>query len=809
MRTVITASLRTHARRYLAVALAVLIATTFMVTTNALAGAANDGWRSSIAAEFEHADAVLTDVRPGRVDRVADLDGVASVATSDTGFWSVSTGSLDAVASVGTSPRAEGLRWQQVVDGRFPQRANEVLLSTDRAADAGVSIGDRLTVEDGTVSRDYTIVGTAEPTAGELGSSVYVTEQAMDRLRDHTPARVMVALDGDLDDAQVAALEDAAPQATVHDVDDYVHRLQLDATGDVDIMQKMLFVFASIALMVAALVIANTLAIVFAQRTRDFALLRCIGAKRVQITRSILIETAVVAVVSAALGVLVGLGIAYAGAGLLNAASPSIPIGTPSLTPLGVAIPTLVSIGVALAAALVPARRANRLSPLAALQPSVEPEGRTRPGVVRIGAAALFLLIGFGALAYASTSGSLPVGMLGGGVSFVGIVLMGPILVPGLIDAVRPLVAKLGGVPGRLAAANAVRHRRRTAATSAALLIGVTLISTVIVGTASMKSAAATEMDTRAPIDLVLGSDRPLPAPTASSVAEIDGVDAVAALDGTRIRLGHDRSQSVAVGVDERAAEVVRPGAALRDIADSQVYVPFELASEASLTDGDRVRVSGPNGTRRLEVVTGDEWGSAVAVSARTLRQLDDTTQVYSVWLRAEEGADVGTVVGELNTLADNVDGSVDGSLPQRAQIMSALDVVLAVTVGLLGVAVVIAIVGVGNTLSLSVLERVRENALLRALGLRRRQQRSMLAVEALLIASVAGAIGIVLGVAYAWFGVRTLAVEEFVTSPSVEIPVGQLTAVLVVAAVAGLLACVLPARRAAKIPPAAGLVAD
>ncbi|MDN5855160.1 MAG: FtsX-like permease family protein, partial [Actinomycetia bacterium] len=574
-------------------------------------------------------------------------------------------------------------------------------------------------------------------------------------------------------------------------------------------MQKMLFVFASIALMVAALVIANTLAIVFAQRTRDFALLRCIGAKRAQITRSVLIETTVVAVIAAVLGVFAGLGLAYAGAALANAVWPAIPIGTPSLSPSGVATPTLVAIGVALAAALVPARRANRLSPLAALRPDAEPEGRTVPGLVRIGAASLFLLVGFGALAYASTSGSLPVGMAGGGVSFVGIVLMGPILVPGLIDAVRPLAGKLGGVPGRLAAANAVRHRRRTAATSAALLIGVTLISTVIVGTASMKAATAKEMDTRAPIDMVLNSDRPLPAATAVSVAKIDGVDAVAALDGTRVRLGATGAKAVAVGVDAPASDIVRPAGDLRNIADSEVFVPLAVASDASLADGDRIRVVGPDGTRRLKVVTGDEWGSTVTVSARTLRRLDDTTKAYSVWLRADEDADAGTVVGELNALADSVDGSIDGSLPQRAQVMSALDMVLAVTVGLLGVAVVIAIVGVGNTLSLSVLERVRENALLRALGLRRSQQRSMLAVEALLIASVAGAIGIALGVAYAWFGVRTLAVEEFVTAPSVEIPVGQLIAVFVVAAVAGLLACVLPARRAAKIPPAAGLVAD
>ncbi|MDN5856176.1 MAG: ABC transporter permease, partial [Actinomycetia bacterium] len=234
MRTVIAASLRTHARRYLAVALAVLIATTFMVTTNALAAAANDGWRDSIAAEFEHADAVLTDVRQAEVDRISKVDGVATVAASDTGFWSISTGSLDAVASVGTVPHAEELRWQQLVDGRFPQGPREVVLSTDRAADGGVSVGDRLTIDDGAKTRDLTIVGTVEPAAGELGSSVYVSEQSMEQLRDHAPSLVIVALDGDADAAQLAALDDAAPNATAHRVDEYVHDLQLQATGDID-----------------------------------------------------------------------------------------------------------------------------------------------------------------------------------------------------------------------------------------------------------------------------------------------------------------------------------------------------------------------------------------------------------------------------------------------------------------------------------------------------------------------------------------------------------------------------------------------
>ncbi|UYM06986.1 ABC transporter permease [Solicola gregarius] len=809
MRTFVRASLRTHARRYVAVALAVLIATAFMITTNALGAAAKDGWRGAIAAEFEGADAVLTDVRRGAVDRIADTEGVRAAATSDSGFFAISVGSVDATASVGTVANEEELRWQHLASGDFPAGPRQVLLSTDRADDAGVAAGDRLTVDVGARTMDFTIAGTVEPSAGDLGSSVYVSESAMARLMGDVPARVIVTLDGPPDAGRLGRLRDAAPGATVQTADAYVHDRQLEATGDIDVMQKMLFVFASIALIVAGLVIANTLAIVLAQRTRDVALLRCIGAKRRQITRSVLLETLVVAVVSAVAGVLGGLGLAYAGAALIGAAWPSIPVGTPSLSPLGIALPVGVSVGAALVAALVPARRTNRLSPLAALRPEVEPVGRSRPGIMRIVAAGVVLCAGFGAMASAAASGSLPVGMVGGGVSFAGVLLLGPVLVPGLIDGVRPVVGRIGGVPGRLAAANAVRNRRRTAATSAALLIGVTLISTVVVGTASMKGSVATEMDTRAPIDMVLDGERPLDGRTVDRVGAIDGVGDAASLDGTRVTLGSADSKTVAVGVDEAASAVVRPDGELRDVRADQVYVPFEVADRASLVDGDRVRVSGPDGSRRLEVRTGEDWGATAVVSAGTLATLDERPQPYAVWLRAADGADVGTVVGELNSLAGEVDGSIDGSLPQRKQVMTAMDVVLAVTVGLLGVAVIIAIVGVGNTLSLSVLERVRENALLRALGLRKGQQRAMLAVEALLIASVSTVLGIALGLAYAWFGIRTLAVEEFVTTPTVEIPAGQLVAVFVVAAVAGLLACVLPARRAAAIPPAAGLVAD
>lgn len=805
MRTFLLASLRTHLRRYVAVAVAVLIATTFMVATNLFGTSARDGWRDTIAAEFQGADLVLTDVRRGTADRVRALDGVAAVSRNDTTFMSVTTGSLRTTASVGTVADATSLRWQDLTGGRFPRRPGEVLIAADRAGDAGVGVGDSLSIDDGSRTRKLTIAGVVKPSGGDLGSSVYLTERTMAQVAGGTPPFRLVVSLADTQPASAQTVRAAAAGATVQGVDAYVRDLQLGATGDIDLMQRMLFVFVSIALLVAALVIANTLSIVFAQRTRDFALLRCVGALRRQILRSTLAEATAVAVAASLAGVPLALGVAYAGTGLLEGAWPGVSLAEPRLTLAGTAIPVLVSVAVAVAAAIVPARRVNRVAPLAALRPEPDPGPRDRPGVLRLVAASGLLVAGVGALAVGATSGSLPLGMGGGGLSFLGVLLLGPILVPALIGAVRPLAGRVAGVPGRLAAANAVRHRRRTAATSAALLIGVTLISTVIVGTASMKSSVATEMDTRAPVDMVLEAEHPVDDALAGQIRRIDGVRDAAPLDGARVELGGRRTS--VVGVDDGAREVVRPDGELRELGAGRIVVPADSAG--GLNDGDEVRVAGSAGSARLTVTLGSGFGSSAVVSAATLERLDGRAQPSAVWLRADDDADVETVVGELNTLADDADASIDGSLPERASIMSALDIVLAVTVGLLGVAALIAVIGVGNTLSLSVLERVRENALLRALGLRRRQQRTILAVEALLIAGVAGLLGVGLGLGYAWFGVRTLAAQEFVTSPALDVPVGQLLVVLAVAAVAGLLACVLPARRAVRIPPAAGLAAD
>jgi putative ABC transport system permease protein len=209
-------------------------------------------------------------------------------------------------------------------------------------------------------------------------------------------------------------------------------------------------------------------------------------------------------------------------------------------------------------------------------------------------------------------------------------------------------------------------------------------------------------------------------------------------------------------------------------------------------------------------VLHGTGIGDRPLVSRATLQAMGASSDgTGAVWVRAVASADPAQVAGDVTAIAKTADLEVSGGLTDRADILQTLDVVMAVTIGLLAIAVLIALVGVGNTLSLSVLERVRESSLLRALGLGRSGLRAMLAIEALLMAGVAAVLGVALGTAYAWFGVRTTSVGVFRSGPDLTMPWGQIGLILVVAALAGLAACVLPARRAARISPAAGLVAD
>jgi putative ABC transport system permease protein len=481
-------------------------------------------------------------------------------------------------------------------------------------------------------------------------------------------------------------------------------------------------------------------------------------------------------------------------------------MATPSLALGSVLVPVVLGIAVTVAAAWTPAQRAGAQSPLAALQPQDAFAVRTRSGALRLLSAALLIALGTAGLVVGA-AGSLEVGLLGGMISFVGVLLATPLLVPAAIRTVGPLARRAGLAP-RLAHANALRNPRRTAATSTALLVGVTLITAVVVGTASISHKVNTSLDLNHPADLVLTGQHKgsVPDDVVRQVSRVSGVAEASAVVGAPGRVRHQRM--TVLGVSPAQLRLLHGDTTLKSVATDELILPSETA-DGKVVDGDRVRLRLGGKTRQLTVHYATGLGGVALLNRATYDQMGAAATPFAVWIRAADDANAGDVTSDVTAIAQAADLNVGGGLPDRADILKILNVVLAVTIGLLAIAVLIALIGVGNTLSLSVLERVRENSLLRALGLGRSGLRAMLAAESLLMAGVSAVLGIALGATYAWFGLRTISVGIFANNPTLTMPWGQIALILVVAALAGLAACVLPARRAARIAPAAGLVAE
>jgi putative ABC transport system permease protein len=554
-------------------------------------------------------------------------------------------------------------------------------------------------------------------------------------------------------------------------------------------------------------VIANTFSILFAQRVRDFALLRCVGATRRQVLRSVRIEALVLGIVSSVAGLLAGTGIGLGLVALVRAVAPSARVGHADLSIRWYVAGLLVGVLVTVTAAWLPTRRVVRVSPLAALGPRATVDVQRSEGRKRVVAGALLGLLGAVLLVLAVSLGEGIPMVLGGASVFTGVLMLGPVLVPAVMRLIGAPLRRLGP-SGRLAVGNAARDPRRTAATTASLLVGVTITTAVLTGLASARSSVESEMDRTHPLDVALtvSTDEPLPAGLLDDARAASGVDDAEAVLGARgtvagvgpmTVLAPTSAQAAAASYDSSELVAPRPGV---------ILLPSSVARRL---EDKRVVLTVQGVELTLKVRSGEGWGNAAAIVApATLRRLTADPATAAVWVKAAPDADAEDLLGDLSALVSGVGGEVEDGLSKRAYVDQQLDVLTASVLGLLGIAVVVALIGIANTLGLSVLERVREHALLRALGLTRRQLRATLALEAVLCTAVAAVMGTVLGVLFAWVGVQAL-VRQVVDETPFVLPVGQLGLVVLGAGLAGLLAAVLPARRAARVSPAAGLTFD
>lgn len=834
MLRVALSQLTTHARRFIAVGLAVMLSVAFLSTTLMVSASTQASLGASVGETYRKADLIASPgtapLAQAAITSVSSLAGVSAVYGQQTASTSFDVGG-DEVSGRVRNLAPAALEPSIVETGRYPQTANEVAVDADTVARYGLQIGQQLKLKagEGSTTVSLTVTGVLLPSNDPFAS-------ALPQLLAQTPAvstlagdgqrleAIQVVMSGDGDttgkEQLAAALANAgAGDAVLRTATEQVTYQVAQFSSGKDELTVILLAFAGVALVVSALVVSNTFAVLVAQRTRELALLRCLGAGRSQIRGSVLLEALLVGAVSSAAGVL-------AGAGLMSAliawakSQPDRAFATLSIPPSAVLTGLAVGMLLTVIAALVPARAATAVAPLAALRPA-DPAALGNPkGRLRLVGGLLALLGGAAALGLGAWSNQLLIALAGGALSFLGVLLCATLFVPQLV-ALAGQLAVPSGVPGKLAARNAVRNPGRTSVTAAALLIGVTLVALMMTGASSARLAFDQVLAQNYPVDMAVLAPGESPTSPIEEVHRIHGVEAAAVLP----EAGTVKLDGADVPVYSLAAS---DAGVLRDSTlrpePGKIYLP-EGSPETPVT----MTVGGS--TLRLDPVVLKTRNMSPLIDSGTLSLIPEAslpggsvpgTSVpahsadgpeegggSALWLLLDKeitGDAIRDVQQSVATALKVPAASVSGAAIERATFNEIIDVLLLVVTGLLGVAVVIALIGVANTLSLSVLERTRENSLLRALGLTRGQLRGMLAIEAVLVAGVAAVLGTILGIVYGWLGAKSALGSVADVVPVV--PWLQLLAVFGVAIVAGLLASVMPARRAARLSPVEGLAA-
>lgn len=819
--------LRSHARRLVAAGLAIAIGVAFVAASMMVLQAMRDGVRAQVSAGVADRDLVVVSdgppIEPDAVDRVRQVPGVGEVTAM--AVMAAQRGREGYV--VGETLPASPTR---LLEGRLPGEG-EVAIGTLLASATGWQVGDTMSVRpydaSGTPTKTVTapIVGIVDLSGDPamVGLEGFVAPEQLLRswpaYLSYPQVRLDLAPGADLETVRAALSQaigiDGVTVRTGQEEADHQVAMML---GSTDYLGIILTGFGLVAMLTSALVIANTFTIVLAQRRQELAMLRCVGASRAQLQRAVTTEAVVLGAAASAVGVALGWAGALAMVAVLQRFGMADELGAvaPRLSASVVLVPWVAGILLTVAAAWWPTVRACAVPPVAALRPAESEVARARMPLGRVALAVGLLLPGAAALVWSARSHDVPIGVLGGLLSFVAVLVAAPAIVPRAVRLVGGLTRPFG-VPSRLATDNAVRNPSRAAATSGALLVGVTLITMTSVGAATAAASANAEIDAKYAVDVTVTTDGGdaavrLDRDAAEAILALPGVQAGVPVRGAMLRVvpvegGADAWEisSQAFAVDPTAAAaVLRSDRGQSGMTPDAVGMSADLLSLYGIQQGVQVQVEGPDGTRTATVVR-YAAGDSLVLHPDLMAQVAPKAPEVGLWLRLRDGADVSATLAGIRTTAQEHDLLVDGGAAMRGNTLEVLDTLVLVASGLLGVAVLIALVGIANTLSLSVIERVREHALLRGLGLTRGQLRGTLLLEGVLIAVVSALIGVLLGIGYAWFGVRALLPEQY--GVQLAVPWARVALVLLVALVAGGLASVLPARRAARVVPAQGLV--
>ncbi|MGX8777259.1 ABC transporter permease [Propionibacterium freudenreichii] len=813
-------------RQLISAGIAILLGVAFVAATFVFSASLNAGMTKLVAGMVGDAKVVVspsettyTPVTQQLTDTVSKVPGITHSKKIVQGSATLRLDGQDNHALISSQPDLSSQT--TLFEGTLAKGDGQVTISKTAADAYRLKVGDKVTLANyDDRAFDETVVGIVnagnDAVAQPLASWVFApTEQAMTLASTSGYNMVFLYGNGDagaLRDAVQAAAGVSDAQLTVRTGQDEVQAAMKQMTGSTNSIQYVLLGFAAIALFVGIIVIANTFSILVAQRVRQLALLRCVGATRNQVFGMVFGEAAVLGLVGSAAGILAGFGLAAA---LIPLASKGaqIPLAF-SISPAAVIVPLVVGVLITLAASISPARKATRVAPLAAMRPELAVSKAKRLGVVRaiigivlvVGGAAM-LALGIVRAKPDTGVGGLAIAIAGGLLSFIGVLLVGRGLIPALARLIGAPLAK-SSVSGDLAVGNTRRNPGRAAATANALLVGVTLITLLTVGASTSQASLDRYLSATYPQDAVVSAAKGIDEQALTRIKATDGVQDAALVPSTTTEVSsrdHAAQQRPVMGVDNTAAHLTHFPQRYENLDDNTVRT-----SDTSVHNGETVTIKGASGTTvQLTAKVSNDYSPSLVVSTTVLSKLDPGA-AETAWVQYKSGVNVNTVTTDLGKAVGGLGQvSIDSGAQMRAQFGQMIDIVLAVAVGLLAVAVAIAVIGVANTLGLSVLERTQEIGLLRALGMTRRQVRSMISWEAVMIAVVAAALGLALGVAYGLIGAKVM-LGSITSTPFVAgLPWVRLAAIGVIAVAAGWLASLIPASRANRISPSAALATE
>lgn len=823
-----------HKARLLMTVLAVMLGVAFVSGTLVFTDTLSQAFRNQSAKSYDdvavavamHSGPDEATKTPGLsqdvLDRIGKLDGVVSVSGRVEGFAGVpdKAGKLIGVgwSNKGTnfSPGKDGKdRAYDFTQGAGPVQDGQIALDKETATKGGYQVGDTVRVATNGPVKEYTLSGvfTTEDGAVNAGGSLILFDTSVAQKQYLKPgyyqdATVVAAPGTDADALLDEVLKVVPKAATAQTGQALADQQAKDIEAGLGALNQVLLGFAGIALFVGVFLISNTFTMLVAQRTKELALMRAVGASRKQITRSVLAEAGLVGLVASVVGYGLGVGLALGLRRGMNAFDMKIPDGPLVLGATPIVSALAVGILITMLAAWLPGRRAAKIPPVAAMS-SVHAAATTKSLVVRNSIGAALTALGVVLIVLGAGKGGDDGRMyIAGGafITLIGVIVLIPLLSRPVIAVIRPFFVSVFGVSGKLAGLNAVRNPRRTGATASALAIGLTLVTGLSVLGATVGTALdkMTTDQIKADYMVTMASGTGLSQDALAAIEKAPGVVASSPQQAGWFALnGKDVSASGVTPNDiERVLKLTTVKGNLDTLGEGQIAVAEKTATKQGWKVGDTLPVEfmdKQKGKLTVGAVFEDsEFVSPVLLDSAIITSHEQQPYIREIYVSMDGGASAANEKALAQAMGDNPAITVMDQKDIRDTFGGQINMLLNIMYGLLAMALIIAVLGVVNTLAMSVFERQQEIGMLRAIGLDRRRVKRMVRLEAVVISLFGAVVGIGLGSFLGWAIGETF--KNSLPGYALVLPWDRIGIFVVLAGLVGVLASLWPARSAAKL---------